>query len=82
MHSKHITYRQISTLTLAIALSCGAILFPALEVKSQLTHELEVKERVWSKANDAFHKKQYALAMKNFGDFMELEANGKSERYV
>ena len=46
MNSKLITSRQISTLTLAIALSCGAILVPALEVKSQLTHELEEKERV------------------------------------
>jgi TolA-binding protein len=82
MHSKLITSRQIYTLTLAIALCCGAILVPALEVKSQLTHELEVKERIWSKANDAFKKKQFALAMKNFGDFMEFEADVKSERFV
>jgi TolA-binding protein len=82
MHSKLITSRQISTFTLAIALSCGAILVPALEVKSQLSHELEERERVWSKANDAFQKKQFALAMKNFGDFMEFEADVKSERFV
>ena len=55
---------------------------PSLEVKSQLTHELEEIERVWSKANDAFNKKQFALALKNFSDFMNLESDEKSERFV
>tara|TARA_B100000780_G_scaffold278210_1_gene251008 strand:+ start:2401 stop:5562 length:3162 start_codon:yes stop_codon:yes gene_type:complete len=82
MHSKTLTYRQITTLSLAISLSCGAILIPDLEVKAQLTHELEKEERVWSKANDAFQKKQFALAMKNFSDFMQFETNEKSERFV
>ena len=63
-------------------LSCGFVLTPSLEVKSQLTHELEPKERMWSKANDAYEKEQYSLAMKSFGDFMEFEEDTKSERYV
>ena len=37
-------------------LSCGFFLTPSLEVKSQLTHELEPKERAWAKANDAYEK--------------------------
>ncbi len=60
----------------------GLTLLPLSDIYGQLTHDMIPAERVWSKAEDAFNKEQYALAMKNFGDFMELEADVKSERYV
>ena len=82
MPSKLKNPSQISRIQLVLMLSCGFFLTPSLEVKSQLTHELEPKERVWAKANDAYEKEQYALAMKSFGDFMKFEDDDRSERYV
>ncbi|PCJ80489.1 MAG: hypothetical protein COA49_08440 [Bacteroidetes bacterium] len=70
--------RQVST-TLIIA---GFALLPSMHAYGQFTHDLIRVERVWSKAEDAFNKEQFALAMKNYDEFMELEADPKSERYV
>ncbi len=76
------TSSQLSRFLLVLLLGCGFVLTPSIEVKSQLTHQLEPKERVWFNANDAYEKEQYSLAMKCFGDFMEFEKDDKSERYV
>jgi hypothetical protein len=56
MPSKLKNPSQISRILLVLMLTCGFFLTPSLEVKSQLTHELEPKERVWAKANAAYEK--------------------------
>lgn len=69
---------------LAQAVCCTAIFSLAAPTLSysQLSQELSYENRVWSKANDAFEKKQYALAMNVYEEYLDLSTDPNSEKHV
>lgn len=69
---------------LAQAVCCTAVFSIAAPTltHAQLSQELSYENRVWSKANDAFEKKQYALAMNVYEEYLDLSTDPNSEKHV
>ncbi len=75
-----ITVRLTRTIP-ALALATS-LLFSSNQSQAQLSHEQGVTERIWDKANDAFEKNQFALAMNVFEEYIAISNNPNSERHV
>jgi TolA-binding protein len=78
MERKHLVMSRQSHTVLVLSL-----LFLTTSVaNAQLTNELNSHERVWDKATDAFEKKQYALAMNVFEEYLDSSIDPNSDRHV
>ena len=71
MERKYLIMPRIARiLALTAALSTAPIISIA-----QLTVEMDGNERVWDKAKDAYEKKQYALAMNVFEEYISASTD-------
>ena len=78
MERKYLIMPRIARI---LALTAALSTVPIISI-AQLTVEMDGTERIWDKANDAFEKNQFALAMNVFEEYISSSNNPNSDRHV